>query len=434
MSGPGGPNDERDPWDMDFPEPGDEPHWPSRDLDEPTYEPDAAQPHEPAAAPSGEPWDIRRWGERRRPTTAEQAVPWLIGLVLALAGIVIVLLALIFTDANGGFASDILPTPTPELPISPAASPSRAGSPKASPTASVAATASPTPLPKYGSLEMLYLARPNGAGVSELFRDDFANATAARVVARTNADITHYAVSPDGTVSAAIVNGKLVALAAGKDGRTIASSVNAVTFGSDARTVYAVTVTRSGSTDTATIDAIGFADGKAKNLATISFPHPSSTQPTALGSARFFDEGGAYRLYATSDGNLVFWAANGGQWRIDPVSGDQVAVSRQPVLWTPDGSRRIRVGENGLLTTLTVVDQSGATSAHVSISGLISHLRWSPKGNKVVFTLGRTSLGGGIRQDLYSWDLVNGRAPVALTANGASFGGEWLGVAQFWQP
>jgi len=29
---------------------------------------------------------------------------------------------------------------------------------------------------------------------------------------------------------------------------------------------------------------------------------------------------------------------------------------------------------------------------------------------------------------------VNGRAASALTANGASFGGEWLGSAQFWQP
>jgi len=39
---------------------------------------------------SSDDWDPRRDGDRRRPTTAEQAVPWLIGLLLALTGIVVV--------------------------------------------------------------------------------------------------------------------------------------------------------------------------------------------------------------------------------------------------------------------------------------------------------------------------------------------------------
>ena len=68
------------------------------------------------------------------------------------------------------------------------------------------------------------------------------------------------------------------------------------------------------------------------------------------------------------------------------------------------------------------------------MNGLISHLRWSPHGNRVAFTLGITLAGGGVRQDLYVWDLVRGRAPSAFTASGASFGVEWLGSAQFWQP
>ena len=61
-------------------------------------------------------------------------------------------------------------------------------------------------------------------------------------------------------------------------------------------------------------------------------------------------------------------------------------------------------------------------------------MRWSPRGNRIVFTLGINLVGGGVRQDLYTWDLVNARAPTALTGNGASFGAEWLGSAQFWQP
>ena len=56
-------------------------------------------------------WDPKRDGNRRSPTTAEQAVPWLIGIILALAGIVIVLLALIFSSPGGLVASD--PTGTP---------------------------------------------------------------------------------------------------------------------------------------------------------------------------------------------------------------------------------------------------------------------------------------------------------------------------------
>jgi hypothetical protein len=361
-------------------------------------------------------------------------VPWLIGLVLALAGIVIVLLVLIFTDANGGFAAAPLSTPTLAPLSSLEPSPSVSASLSTSPSPSATPAPTPSRAPTYGSLEMLYLARPNGLAASELFRNDFANAALATVVAHTSQDISHYAVAPDGTVSAAIVGRQLMALAPGKAARTVASSVDAVTFGSDARTIYAVTVTRAGTTDIATINAIAFHTGKARKVATVSFRHLPAEQLSALGTARFFDEGGTYRIYGTSDGNLVFWVANAGQWRVDPVSGTQVAVSRQPLLWAPDGSRRISVSENGLLTTMAVVNQAGSTVSRVSITGLISHLRWAPKGNRVVFTLGRYSSGGGVRQDLYTWDLVNGRAPVALTATGASFGADWLGVAQFWQP
>jgi len=39
-----------------------------------------------------------------------------------------------------------------------------------------------------------------------------------------------------------------------------------------------------------------------------------------------------------------------------------------------------------------------------------------------------------VRQDLYVWDLVNGKKPAPVTSNGASFGAEWLGVLQSWAP
>ena len=65
----------------------------------------------PDSGPS-DTWDPKRDGNRRSPTTAEQAVPWLIGIILALAGIVIVLLALIFSSPSGLVADQ--PTDSPQ--------------------------------------------------------------------------------------------------------------------------------------------------------------------------------------------------------------------------------------------------------------------------------------------------------------------------------
>jgi hypothetical protein len=457
VTGPGDPNDPRDDaWfgtddDLD---------WPTRDLEspgepgaddatfpeyegEPATEVDPAPPEETGEAveadgapaePGDEIWDTRRLGDRRRPTTAEQAVPWLVGLVLALSGIVIVLLALIYTEANGGFAaspsSSIPPAPSPSF----VASLPVGASPSVTEVPSATETPAPTPAPTYGSLEMLYLARPSALAASELFRDDFSTSAAATVVAKSSLDIVHYAVAPDGTVMVAIVDGKLLAITPGKASRTLATNVDAVTFGSDAGTVYAVKITRGGANDDATVYSIGFTSGTTTTLATINFPHPATEQRSQLNDARFFDEGGADRLYETSDGNVVFWVSSGGQWRIDPVSGETIEVARQPVLWSPDGTRRIAIAESGAASTLSLVDSTGATLSRVQVTGLLSHLRWAPGGTRVAFTLGVNAPNGGVRQDLYVWDLVNGKKPTQLTANGASFGAEWLGVAQFWQP
>ncbi len=455
MTGPGDPNDPReDAWFR-----SDDLDWPSQDRDDPgrveadgaafpdddgprDVEPDGAAAEEVEVI-EGDPtpaepeiWDTRRLGDRRRPTTAEQAVPWLVGLVLALSGIVIVLLALIYADANGGFAAGPSTSIAPAPSLSPSfiASGTAAASSSATPISSGTETPAPTPAPTYGTLEMLYLARPSALGASELFRDDFSTSAKPVVVAKSNLDIAHYAVAPDGTVMAAIVNGKLLAITPGKPDRTLASDVNAVTFGGDASTVYAVKITRGGANDDATVYAIGFTSGTTTTLSTINFPHPATQQRSQLNEARFFDEGGTERLYATSDGNVVFWVANGGQWRIDPVNGDTIEVARQPVLWSPDGTQHVVITESGLQSTLALVDSTGATLARVQVTGLLSHLRWSPGGTRVVFTLGVNSANGGVRQDLYVWDLGNGKKPTLLTSNGASFGAEWLGVAQFWQP
>jgi hypothetical protein len=422
--------------------------WPEQDLDT-QQPPEFAGGDSPADAgygqvdadepvplsPADTRWDPRQLGERRRPTTAEQAVPWLVGGVLALAGIVIVLLALIFSDANGGFAAaTVQPTPLFLPSGSTAPSPSASASSSLSPSPAVKASATPTKAPTYGRLEMLYLTRPTALAASELLRDDFATAAAGVVVAGSSIDVTRYAVAPDGRASVAIVNGKLLRVARGKPTRVLANLADAATFGPDAATVYAVRITSGGASDDARVTAITYSTSKTKTLTTINYRHPATPQLTTLGEARFLDEGGAARIYTTSDGNLVLWIANAGQWRIDPVNGKAVAASRQPLLWSADGAHRIGLAEAGQVTTLSELDQSGRTLSRTSVTGLISHLRWSPRGNRIAFTLGINLVGGGVRQDLYTWDLVNGRAPTALTANGASFGAEWLGSAQFWQP
>ncbi|MGH2457108.1 MAG: hypothetical protein ACRDHD_12730, partial [Candidatus Limnocylindria bacterium] len=96
-------------------QPTPEPQPPS-EPEPPSEEPAPAPPTEaaePTTAFDGSPdvWSPRLHGDRRRPTTAEQAVPWLIGIILALAGMVIVLLALIFTSPDGAVGGS--PTPTP---------------------------------------------------------------------------------------------------------------------------------------------------------------------------------------------------------------------------------------------------------------------------------------------------------------------------------
>ena len=72
--------------------------------------------------------------------------------------------------------------------------------------------------------------------------------------------------------------------------------------------------------------------------------------------------------------------------------------------------------------------------SYTALSPFCRKVRMAMEHKRLAFTLGINLVGGGVRQDLYTWDLVNGRAPTALTANGASFGAEWLGSAQFWQP
>jgi hypothetical protein len=133
---------------------------------------------------------------------------------------------------------------------------------------------------------------------------------------------------------------------------------------------------------------------------------------------------------------VVLWVLGApATYRVDPADGRVTEVDREPVLWSPDGRHTIGLTENANgATVLTLRDRGDEALASVQVTGLVSHVRWAPTRNEIVFTLGQRTNAGGVRQNLYVWDLVDGNAPSALTSNGTSFGGEWLGVAQGWQP
>ena len=383
----------------------------------------------------------------RRPTTAEQVVPWLIAIILALAGIVIVLLALIFSSDGGqlngvpqssglgGAADGADHSPTPRASASPAK-----GSASPTPTATPASPeATPGGAPTYGPLEMVYLSRGGAAGPIHLFERNFEKKAAAKEVAGPAAGVTRFSWAPDGTIGAALIGttGEVRAIRPEKKDRTLLDGADAITFGGDASTLYVVTVTTSGTRDTATVRRLDVKSGDRHKLTQFSYPHPQIFPDPLLQEAAFADDGGSVRLFPTNDGNLVLWilgAPGTATYRIDPVDGTRTEVRRAPVLWAPDGSRRVDVKIDNLVSTLTLRNRADEATASVKVDGLVSHLRWSADGSEVAFTLGRVAAAGGVIQDLYIWDLVDGKKPMAITSNGTSFGAEWLGAAQSWEP
>jgi hypothetical protein len=406
------------------------------------FVPEAAQE---AGAIGGEEsgWNPKVHGERRRPTTAEQAVPWLIGVILALAGIVIVLLALIFTAPDGMLGLTASPSPSPSgtlgglLPTgSAAATRTPNASPRsASPTAEPTPAATATPLPEYGPLEMVYLGRPSALEPIYLFRRDFSEREDPNVVAQADIGVSAYTWAPDGRVGAAIIGERLVALRPGRSARRLFDGASAAAFGLDSQTIYALRIVQRGGDDIARVLEIDYRSGDSRVVGSVRYPRPAIAAEPALREAQFIDDGGIFRLYPLSDGSLVIWILGAPEtYRMDTEDGSVEEVRRQPLLWSPDGSQRVVVRERANGTSdLHLRDSGGETTASVNVPGLVSHVRWVRSSNEIVFTLGRLGTSGGVRQDLYVWDLVDGNDPLPLTSNGVSFGAEWLGSAPNWR-
>lgn len=460
------PNDGPNRPDRDLRWEGDRDDWPDATRAA-AYEPPRRDPSPPAPIPaasapappleSGDPatafngsafsgttWDPKVHGERRRPTTAEQAVPWLIGIVLALAGIVIVLMALIFTGPDGLLADTFgSPSPTVQPSLRAVGSVEPSVEAKSTPTAQPSSpepegTPKPTatPAPEYGPLEMVYLGRPSALAPIQLLRRDFSRRRDPNVMAQTDVGVSRYAWSPDGRYGAAIIGERLVAIERGRAARALADGISAVTFSLDSETVYAVRIRGGGANDEAEVLEVAFRRGNERRLAVVRYARPAVAPDPPLREAQFIDDGGQVRLYPLADGDLLLWILGAPEtYRIDAGDGSVSEARRQPVLWSPDGTRRIDLRENPNGTTdLVLRDSDGDSVAVTQVAGLVSHVRWVSSSNEIVFTLGSQSSAGGVRQDLYVWDLRDGRDPMPLTSDGVSFGAEWLGSAPNWLP
>ena len=374
-------------------------------------------------------------------TTAEQAVPWLIGVILLLAGMVIVLLALIFAgDASLGGGAGGSPTPSAEafIPGSSGAVSAVSPTPRTNPSPSAEPAKSPAAVPQYGDLEMIYQGRSAALAPIFLLLHDFSVEADPEVIAQDPAlDVRRFAWSPDGTRGAALYADVMVAIDPRVDVHRLSDGISAITFGNDPETVYALRVVADGGDDVASVLAVNQATGDERELDRVSYRRPTIEAEAPLLEAQFADDGGSARLYWMHDDTLRLWILGAGSWTIDPAEGKASKLHEDalPVLWAPEGERHVRLGVDGGTTRLNIVDRSGDRIASTKVTGRVSHLRWSPRGDQVVFTLGRPTSGGGVLQDLYLWNLGAGNdpAPTMITNTGAAFGAEWRGSQARWE-
>ena len=369
-------------------------------------------------------------------TTAEQAVPWLIGVILLLAGMVIVLLALIFAgDASlGGIGAGSSESPA-ATPSASALATTSAPAATPAPSVSVAPAPTPVPAPVYGALELVYQGRDEALAPIYLLRSDFSVEAEPEVLAQDpSINVQRFAMSPDGTVGAALLADVLVSIEPGESKRPLGDGISAITFGDDAATLYAVRIVEEGANDVATVLAIDFLSGDSTEVASITYARPAIADEPDLAEAQFADNGGLVRLRWTRDDVLHLWSLGAGSWSVDPATQEVTELDgTEPLLWSSDGRRRIAVSAEGGVTTLRLTNSSDHDLASTSIEGLVSHVRWASNGQAVVFTRGRSAEAGGILQDLFIWYLEDGEVPMPLTSSGAAFGAEWRGTTPRWE-
>ena len=198
--------------------------------------------------------------------------------------------------------------------------------------------------------------------------------------------------------------------------------------------MYAVRITQDGANDVAKVLAIDFASGDSG-----SWP-ASATRGRIRGETRC-----RRHSSSTTGGRCGFldgrrnlrsgcWAAE--LWEIDPANGDVTELGTRGAHPVVAGRRASAIAVERPAAPRPYArrqdgDVSGTTTG---VDGLVSHIRWAPSGNEIAFTIGATGANGGVRQDLYVWDLEDARTRCQLTSSGAAFGAEWRGVMANWGP
>ena len=161
----------------------------------------------------------RRWTATAAAQPPPQAVPWLIGIILALAGMVIVLLALIFSSPTAWSQARMAASSRALRPNPPMGSawwtrpPSRAAARRIAiglgradsradtrAESDVRSAGDDVPRPPVRRCAGLLLLR------------DFSVAQDEDVVAQADQGVSSYANAPDGRVSAAVIDGRAVAI------------------------------------------------------------------------------------------------------------------------------------------------------------------------------------------------------------------------------
>lgn len=406
--------------------PDTESRWPAQD---------AARPAQDLATEG--PWDVKTYGNRRRPTRAEQAVPWLIGLVLALSGMMIVLLALIFSSNEGLLPAYGTPSPEPSVAAAtprPRPSPSP-DDPSLQPSPSLEPTPTPVPAPAYPPFEVVFMQRTSTSGPIHLFTHDFAGQAAPVPQARDNRGVDWYSWAPDGAHGIALVDGNPLLLTPGSSARDLGDGFDSIAYAADSTTAYGLRSTLAGANDRAELVKIDTVSGAASSVAVWTYPHPTTFQENVVREARFADDGGFERVCVLEDGRVVVWVLGApAVYTFEPTGGTAGTTDRQPLLWSPNGLLRAAVNDTGSDSRIAILGVAGEERGALSVSGLVSHVRWSANSNQIVFTINRGTSGGGVSQDLYAWDLHTGSAAQRLTQDLRSLGGGYRGAEEVWKP
>jgi hypothetical protein len=413
------------------PPPDEAPGWPAQDFSPETQ--DLSPETEDLVTEA--PWDVKTYGNRRRPTRAEQAVPWLIGLVLALSGMLIVLLALIFSSNEGLLPAYGTPSPVPSVKPVPTPRPTPTPEPSLAPSPSIAPTPTPVPEPTYPPFEVVFMQRTSASGPVHLFTHDFAGTAAPVPQARDNRGVSWYRWAPDGRQGIALVDGNPLLLTPGSSAIDLGDNFDSVTYSADSNVAYGLRTTLAGSNDRSELLRIDTPTGAVTSLASWTYRHPTTFQESVVKEAQFADNGGFERLMVLEDGRVVVWVLGAPAiYTFDPATGAAGTIPQMPALWAPNGQLKAVVADSGGNSRIAIQGVAGEERGALSVSGLVSHVRWSVNSNQIVFTINRGTSGGGVSQDLYAWDLETGSAAVRLTQDLRSLGAEYRGAMEIWKP